>query len=343
MLKLLLIVHLLLAASASSPIAPSPLAAALVGADRAAARSALLEIRHLARARPLEVRNALAETLLLQLRTNRDSIALRNVCSALGILGGVDAIPILLDRYAAETGAANKFSLLTGLSDLLHSSAAGDGEYQQRLTSVLEAVLGDPKSTKELAEAAARAASAMGPAGFDLLLRLRPDSDSPLADIWYTAVGETGDARAIVHLREAAAGRETPEGRRVQAITALKAIFASDGTRVSVDERDSCARMLYPFLKAEASDQLFSAALDALLQITSKDNPAVQAAIIAALQTEHRDRQMAALDALHEHPVLLSPDTLGLIKRLMRPDAPSPVRESAEAVVMTQALPGVSK
>ncbi|GMU20851.1 MAG: hypothetical protein AMXMBFR13_09470 [Phycisphaerae bacterium] len=298
----------------------------------------VLDVTSVLRSASPEKRHSLREALHERLARAQSPRALVQTCVMLRAAPSEQTIALLAGRLAladAETASAICEGLhrIAPVTPMRPEIAAG-------ALAALDVRLRDPRSSTVLMDRAVLAAGSFGTGGFDLLMKVRDDQRVPrrVLNVFYTALSQTRDPRALPVLRAVVSDTSTPEGRRIQAVHAIGQLFASDEQVkpivVDAAERVACATLLRGLLET-ASDQLFSVSLKALKHVENiRESAPLQQWTRASLLSASHERREAALDVLYQSGLPLDGPTIELIRGFSQSnELPPSIQAAAQAVL----------
>jgi hypothetical protein len=303
-----------------------------------AAASFLSLSRTLRKGSPAAVK-AVQDSLCQQLATSEDPAMMGRICLALRSAPRDDAVAMVVDRLQPNKPREVRTAACRALRHLVSRRLPSDPKITELALARLSDIIRDRLAPLVLTDAAVAAVAAFGPPGFDTLMKLHNDPNTPKQhnNMLYTALSETGDLRALPILRAAVSTPETRDGQRIEAANAVGALFALAGRRgspVATDERTKCWQALYPYLADQTPDQLFGVALKSLAEIAPIHQDAgVLQALNTALVSSRRVRREAALDVLYRTGLPLDGVQSTLVRWSAASDSDDSLRATASAVL----------
>jgi hypothetical protein len=328
-------------ATLEEPSSPPVLVSRLVRADDAVTRqSAFLGLRKTLRKAPAATVKATQDALCQELASpTTDALTMRRICLVLAAAPCDDAVKLVVDRLQADTPPKVRAAACQSLRDLLFHYQPTDAKVAALAMSRLGAIARDRRAPIEVLDAAVLAMGAFGSAGLDALVALQtdPNASKQVTNVFYTALSDTGDPRALPVLRAAVTDARTREGHRIQVANAIGQLFRLAGQRgLAIDpgERTLCWQVLYQCLGDMTPDQLFGVALKSLVEVAPiEQDPTILQTINAALSSDSDVRREAALDALYRAG--LSSDSIAwdLVRFCAESSADESVRNTAAAVL----------
>jgi HEAT repeat protein len=341
--SMMLVLCVALGSAVTDSLAVEGEPAALVSAlgdtsNPTAAQSAYLSLCRMLRNGPPETVKAIQDALCQQLAATTEPTIMRRVCLALRNAPSDTAVLTVVGRLQADTSPRLRAAACQSLCDLVSRRQPTDPSIAGSALSRLGAIGRDRQAPLSLKEAAVLAMGAFGSAGFDSLMELQADPKQAkrVQDVFHTALGSTGDPRALPILRVAVADSQTGQGVRIQAANAIGQLFRSAGQRglvIEATERARCRDVLYKHLTDDTADQLFGVALKSLTEIAPiQQDPTILQAINTTLLLSNEVRREAALDVLYRTGL---PDGIAvdLVQSCAKSSPSASVRSAAKAVL----------
>lgn len=311
--------------------------------DATRSLQATVQVRTMLGGEPDEKIIALQNELTTRLLASRDAGETRKLCLALAVAPTDDAIAAVAQRIQPELRPPDLRSLCTGLGYLVSAHLPADPGVTDLALDRLDGVIRHEYVSHDVASHVTMAVARFGKSGFDLLQRLRADEATRkrVSNVYYTALAETLDARALPILRGAIANSETTPGQRIQAIRALGTLCEAvkGSADVTGEELALCSAAVREAASDEAPDQQFAVALKALASINrAEDADLLQHLVTGALQAASPDRCAAALEVMFRRGGDLDQGSLAAVTSLAESAPEDTVRAAAQAVLNSQAL-----
>lgn len=330
----------LYASAAAEEANPEVLVSQLVDrSDRAASRAAVMELRQSLRSGTPETVSKLQGMLCQRIAATDDPRSVRRICLVLAVAPCDEAIMTVADRLEPGLPPAAQLSMCCALRYLVSQYVPADAGTTSFALSRLEHVMRDKRLPLPVVDLAVMATGALGSPGFDLLMELHNEAgiSRKIANSFYTALSETGDARVLPVLRAAIEDGNTREGRRIQAVHAIGQMFGAASRRgQSIDpaEAVACAGLLRQHLDDGTPGQLFSVALRALGKIVDiRHDPDLRRATLEALTSESRFRREGAFQVLYQSDTSLDEPLLDFVRSAAESDGDLSVRVTARALL----------
>ena len=310
--------------------------------DRGASRAAFLQLRAQLLSGESQEISALQDLLCRQIAAAEDTSEVRRLCLTLAVAPRDEAILAVAGRLDPQLPPDMQRSLCAGLRYLVsHYAPAGQGTTAFAL-SRLESIIRDKRLPLAVVDEAVLAAGGFGAQGFDLLVGLReePDISKKLKNVFWSALSETNDPRALPLLKARIEDGQTRTGERIQAVHAVGRMFAGfvrGGQQVDPGERSACENSLRQHLTTDAPDQLFAVALYALSKMVGVgDDGDLHQTMTQALASESPIRREAALQVLYESGIQSDAWILQTVESAAT-DGDQTVKETAQAILDKEA------
>lgn len=307
--------------------------------DATASDSAFVELRQTLRTASPETVSAAQVGLCQALRTCADPGAVRRIALVLSAAPSEDAIVVLAQRLDVNPPPAMSLALCDGLHAVADQRPSLAPATVALALERLERVARNARLPGALVDSAIMATAAFGSAGFDQLIKLKLDAAAPakIHNVMYTALGETGDPRAIEVLCAAIQDTSTRDSRRAQAMYGLGQLFAradAAGRTIDPTERAVCVSILKTYLHDAAPDRVFASALKATARmVDAQQDVELRQATLAALTSASNIRREAALDVLYRCSTPIDAVFLMAVQEAARSDVDPSVRSTAAAVL----------
>jgi len=253
---------------------------------------------------PAEVQAAQA-SLCVKLEAASTPAALVGIAAVLSAAPNEQAVRASLAQLErAETPA-----MRAAACDAFASVAAGhtfaDQPLREAALSRLAALLDDPAQPPRVLNAALQALAALGPRGLDVLagiVKSDPHQVRRRADVFCTALGLTGDPRALPLLVDALSDPQM-EGRRTQAAHAIGQLAAAgklQGHTIDEASKRAALKGLRRLMEETTSEQLLGLCLKAMgaLQDYQGDEQ-LRELVLRSLQSSSYEIQDAALQVIY--------------------------------------------
>lgn len=304
--KILAILAVLLTASTAAvaeDVSNDVLVTSLLGGqDTAMAVSAAADLRDELATADVEQVVALQSRLCQELSVTTDPVVMKRIAHVLNAAPSAEALRIGLTRLDRNLPTPVRIAAC----DLI-AKAAGPQLSSDTAQAVeqLGGVLREDDAPSELIDGALLGMAAFGPEGLTAMLKVRTAAATvrEKSNVFYSALGLTGDLRALPFLRDALTDRKVHTGLRIQAIHAmgqLAAAAAGRGEPIDAGEQDACVRILLKIGTATEDHQLYGVAVQALCRLEDiRQDPYVYALVAAGLSSSSPIRREAALQALY--------------------------------------------
>ncbi len=309
----------------------------------AAGMTAQLDLRRGLATQPAEVTATVVDRLIGELAASREPVRIGRAGTALLGRASDTPIQVLVGRLNVGEPEAIEAAVCQAITVLAEAKRPSADVAKLALVR-LEAAIKRPDVSPRVARAAALAIGSLGPAGLDVLVRIQQEPDVPGAvqDVYFAALAQTGDTRALRVFRGVAGDPGAGEGRRIAAAwgigNMLRAVREKDGLVDDV-ETAACLLVLRNAIGRTGSDQLFAACLKSLGAIPGAfTDTGVRMHLAAALVSPSRYRREAALEALYEQPGRIDPSLLATVQELSTKDTDETVRISARSVLERDGL-----
>lgn len=201
----------------------------------------------------------------------------------------------------------------------------------------LSALIGDKKADYQLRTVALEALSALGSDGFDAIVKeLEKGRLTGLSSI-YTAIGATGDPRALTVLRDVVRDPASPDGDVMQALAAAGELFrearAAGRRPVPPDQVAAWEDTLRPLF--DRDEQVVAEALKAWGQLHGpSQDPGFRRSMLAAIKSPSPFLKVAALEQIAQGMLPIDAEILEEVNRLNADkQQPDTVRVAADAVL----------
>ncbi len=288
--------------------------------DERASFEAFVQLRQSLGAANASDAQALQETLCQQMASATSPGAIRRIGAVLSaapseeavvaVLGKLDDLNPLIKQAACD--AICQFGA--------RGPIRGDGLVEAALQK-LSALAQDENQPASLVDSALMGMTALGSRGADGLITFekvaRRSRNTP--NVYYSALGRTGDPRVLPFLRDAVSDPTLHEGLRIQAVHAIGQVagsLRSRGEPLDPREQAACVTLLGRILEQTQNDQLYGAALRSIGAVEDyQRNPSVYRAVAESLSSQRLVRIHAALDTIYAAPS--GPPDAALVERIV--------------------------
>jgi hypothetical protein len=279
----------------------------------------------------------LQQELCDAIRTASNPQQLRRLTRILAVRPCDEAFEVLLQRLDASTGQDETLAICEGLMHLAGNTAPIGPSLRSDLAAALEPLIRDTTGTQPcIADAAVLALGSLGGIGYEELTTMASSPNVPerLFNVYYTALGLSGDPRAADPLCAHLLDPRARVGSRIQAASALRFLYHAcqrSGNRLGVDRLALCISAVQSCLSEPTPPELRGVAIQTLAQFIHLPNDVdVWETVLSALRAPNSELRRAAMEALFWVDCdALDEEARELIQNAAEHDPAASVRSSA--------------